>query len=533
MALGNSESATPRGQRIGLLLMVGLLICVAAGKVVLADVLDPDCFWHLRVADQLHTDGIGPLVDRLSFASNPEPWTPYSWLAELAMRFVWRLAGWRGAIFTQAVLESAFIALVALACYLRITERTPGGPSWQGKEEFRQFRAGVATAFALLLSLPYLSFRPATAALVVLAGCSVLLIRDRARQERSAAVWLLIPLSVLAVNLHLYAIFIPASVFMLFVGAVWERSSARYLIDRPEADRRIGRYALLCGLCAAGCLATPMLPGMVSSAMHYQFSDPMVSGPVIAEMQPFYHGSAGKIALIAVLGFACCLIRRPKRLRAGEWAWLAMGTLLLFRLGRFAPIFALWSAPVLAATLPRFSDRILLRRTTVIGMSAIVAILAIRIAAAFPLREPMDQWLTRLDTGAPGYPCGAARYVEKSVHPVTGRIINEFSWGGYLEWRLAGRYQVFLDGRTQLYSPDFWQATYLGSPADRLRFLSQVQADAAILPEKNSEFHDALARLGWRTVYSDSRAQVMLPPATVVKRKDTPLWPQALIDFGE
>ena len=509
--------------RIGLLLLVGLLITVAVSKVLMADVLDPDCFWHLRVADQLHTDGIGPLVDRLSFASNQEPWTPYSWLAELAMRDIWQIAGWRGAIFAQAALEATLVGLIALACYTRITERTPGGPSWQGKEEYRQLRSSLATAFALVLSIPYLSFRPATAALVLLAVGSVLLIRDRAKGERSAAVWLLIPLTALTVNIHLYAIFIPAMVFMLLAGAVWERCSARYLIDRPEADRRIGRYALLCGLCAVGCLATPMLPGMVSSAMHYQFADPMVAGPVIAEMQPFYHGAAGKVAVVAIVGFAACLTRRPRRLRAGEWAWLAMGTLLLFRLGRFTPIFAIWSAPMLASTLPRLSDRMLTRRSTLVAMSAAVAIIGMRVILSFPLRQPMDQWLTRLGAGAPGYPCRAARFVESSVHPATGRIINEFTWGGYLEWRLGGRYQMFLDGRTQLYSPDFWQATYLGTPTDRVDFLKKVDADAAILPANGSEFHDALAQLGWHTAYRDDRAEVMVPPRRWRRRRKRPI----------
>jgi hypothetical protein len=55
----------------------------AASKSILYDTLDPDCFWHLRVAEQLQRDGIRPLVDPMSFMSIKDPWTPYSWLAEL------------------------------------------------------------------------------------------------------------------------------------------------------------------------------------------------------------------------------------------------------------------------------------------------------------------------------------------------------------------------------------------------------------------------------------------------------------------
>jgi len=68
---------------IGFWLLIALLALCAGGKAILYDTLDPDCFWQLRVADQLCHDGIGPLVDRISFASEKEPWTPYSWLAEL------------------------------------------------------------------------------------------------------------------------------------------------------------------------------------------------------------------------------------------------------------------------------------------------------------------------------------------------------------------------------------------------------------------------------------------------------------------
>ena len=92
-----------RGPDWAILLAVGLILLPVAGKAILVDTLDPDCFWHLRVAEQLHGDGIAPLVDRLSFASNQMPWTPYSWLAELGMRWLWSHAGWRGAVATQAI----------------------------------------------------------------------------------------------------------------------------------------------------------------------------------------------------------------------------------------------------------------------------------------------------------------------------------------------------------------------------------------------------------------------------------------------
>ncbi|HZK82669.1 MAG TPA: hypothetical protein VFC46_16410, partial [Humisphaera sp.] len=107
---------SPLQPGVGFALLVGLVVLVAAGKPILFDTLDPDCFWHLRVAEQLRADGIGPLVDRLSFASIQRPWTPYSWLAELSMDWIWKAGGWRAALVVQSLLQAAFIVFIALAC---------------------------------------------------------------------------------------------------------------------------------------------------------------------------------------------------------------------------------------------------------------------------------------------------------------------------------------------------------------------------------------------------------------------------------
>ncbi|HZL34157.1 MAG TPA: hypothetical protein VFC78_02535, partial [Tepidisphaeraceae bacterium] len=268
---------------MGFALLVGLILLVAFGKPILFDSMDPDCFWHLRVAGQLRADGIGPLHDHLSFASVPEPWTPYSWLAELGMDWLWRQGGWRSAILAQSILQAGFIGLIILACRARPagggaragkrlsfvaraarpwawhswpTSKIPAlrgdsvlssptclmesqmdigdvppirsayrtswascpchrnEPATQGlADEFTTdsttpgvMESVLAGAMAAFLSLPYLSFRPVTAALVLLAVCGWLLVRDRRSGERTAAVWWLVPLTAGIVNLHLYAI---------------------------------------------------------------------------------------------------------------------------------------------------------------------------------------------------------------------------------------------------------------------------------------------------------------------------------------
>ncbi|HET6251260.1 MAG TPA: hypothetical protein VFE47_26490 [Tepidisphaeraceae bacterium] len=527
--------------RLGLALLIGLICLVAAGKPILSDTMDPDCFWHLRVAeqlrDQLHNGRLGPLVDNLSFASVQDPWTPYSWLAELGMDALWRTAGWRAAIFAHAFFDVAFVLFIALACRTRPTRDLSDQPHHcftTNQAIPGALESALATAAAAILSLAYLSFRPVTAALVLMAMCGWLLIRDRRSGEQSKAVWLVLPVTALMINLHLYAIFIPMWIAALWIGAILERRKAGPE-DRPEAERRVARYSWLLAGSGVACLATPMLPGVIGAALRYQSIDPMVASGVIGEMKPFYHGFAGIVSAAIVLIMAGCLIVGRKQLRVGDWLWLALATALLFRLGRFAPHFAIVAAPIFALTIPRLSSRILNKPVICLAMAAVLLIGTVRVAMAFPRgATTLDAWLQRQGPDGPGYPCAAADYIATSVKPTTGRLINEFTWGGFLEWRFKNRYQTLLDGRTQLFSPQFWQATYLGSEQERSAYLSSIHADAALLPMQHSVFEETLRKQGWQIAYRDERAMVLVPPPPTISNKaNSPKWPFASLFLGE
>ncbi len=498
-----SRQAAREVAGFGLLLMCILL--VAGAKAVLADTIDPDCFWHLRVAEQLQHDGIGRLVDHLSFASIKTPWTPYSWLGELSMKWLWDNTGLLGVVITQAILEAAFFALIAVGCLQRKCEFHP------------LVCALIATAFAGYITLPYLSFRPVLVAIDLLALSSVLLLRDRQLDERTRAIWALPILAAVAVNFHFYGMFIAACVAALTVGAWIETLNAEG--EREEARRRVRRYAILLGACILACCCTPMLPGMIESVFRYSMNDPLVRSKVIAEMQPMYSGTAKQILLgLVVITMIFAAVRRE--LRIGEWLWLLGMAVIFVRLGRACTIFMPIFAPVMCWSIPRLSDGVLAYRPTWVAAILLLLIGGVHVIRSVPAPDQqIDAWLNRHGPDMPGYPAEAADFVTQHVHKSTGHLINEFEWGGYLTWKLPD-YQVLLDGRTQLYSPQFWEEAYLSDPATTSHFLTSVQADAAIVPANNSHYHDALVGLGWKQAYKDGRAEVLVPPTAMAQTSE-------------
>jgi hypothetical protein len=403
-------------------LLVGMIALIGVGKSVINNTLDPDAFWHLRVADQLEHEGIHPLVDQLSYMSMRTPWTPYSWLAEFFMRGVWQHHGYRGAIVGEALLVAAFIVLIAATCIAY----TAGG---------RRLNCVLATAFGAYLSIPYLSFRPITMALVLLALVTWLLIREVRRAGYS--VWLIVPITALLANIHLCAIVVPIWVACLLVGAVREKKHVR-------------KYAMLLVLVLLASCATPMLAGAVKAAWRYESSDVMVSSNIIAEMRPIYYGWLGKITIALCAALFVAAVIRPEPQRDRDRLMLIAGALQMQRLGPFAPIIAQNAAPVAAATVPALSDRLLRRPIIAVVLAIALALNVVRIAMAFPGSDvSMEKWVNRRGPELPSFPTGAADYVDKNIPPRTGRLINEFNSGGYLAWRLGDKFEVFVDGRTQ------------------------------------------------------------------------------------
>ena len=478
--------------RIGFTLLLSVLLLAAASKSVIYDTLDPDAFWHLRVAEQLHRDGIGPLVDDLSFMSIKEPWTPYSWLAELAMKAIWDAGGYRAAIAFQAINVATIFLFIALTC---LELARPARP---------YLAITLATLFAGYLALPYMSFRPVTMALALIACSAWLLTRDRRMDERSRAVWLVPVFTAVLINLHLFAMFVPIWCGALLVGALYER-------------RNVQRYALLFGATCVACLATPMLGGVFATLAHYGKDDPMVSAQVIAELRPFWSNSMWPITLAVLLGTIGVCVWRRRSFRLGEWIVLVIGIVGLIRMGRLAPLFVMIAAPMLAAGFPMQKAKLLARPLVWTLLGSVLLLGLVNVVRAFPSRNtPLPAWLNRHGTQVAGYPVGAAEFVEKHIPRTSGRLINDFNWGGYLAWELGPRYQVFMDARTQLYTPEFWRQTCLRGARDVESIVRTIDADAAIVPAQTKNLARALTALGWKPAYRDDRAIVLVPPDSPV-----------------
>jgi hypothetical protein len=251
-----------------------------------------------------------------------------------------------------------------------------------------------------------------------------------------------------------------------------------------------------------------MLPGLLRAVFFYQFTDPLVASTFIVEMQPLYASAFGKFLLLLLPLLAIFLLRNRRAIRAGDWLLFLLGLALLLLHSRYAPLFALTLVVPLTLTLTGLSDGAIRRSY----LWTLIPVALLLMAAIFPRPStPLDQWLNRRPLPAPSYPAAAADYLETHYPDAHGRLLTDFTTGGYLEFRFSPRFQIFVDGRTQIRPPSFWQNTYLRSPDDTAGALADAHANAAIL-QPTSPFLDILLHQRWQPIFADDRGILLLPP---------------------
>ncbi len=110
---------------------------------------------------------------------------------------------------------------------------------------------------------------------------------------------------------------------------------------------------------------------------------------------------------------------------------------------------------------------------------------------------------------AESYPVAAADYIRTNNLP--GPLFNSFPWGGFLTWYLP-EYPVAIDGRADLYGPDFnVHYAKVMNFEEHYSTFSPLNEARVILLENNSHMAVALASVpGYKTAYSDNVAVVLV-----------------------
>ena len=478
-----------------------LIVLVVIFVTALQPITDPDFWWHLKTGEYIIQNHGVLHTDVFSSTRLGSEWVAHEWLSEVFMYGVFRIAGFAGLIVVFALLVTASFWVV----YLRFRSRV-GHP--------------VVAAVALLLGAIATTLvwgaRPQIFTLL-LASIFLYILDNYYCKESEKAIWWLVPLMVLWVNLHAGWALGLALIALTFFGLVLD-----VLFGTESRDVLRKRAPALLGVlvaCTAAICVNPNGTRMYSYPFETLTSESMML--FIREWKsPDFHQPHFQAVLILLLATFFFLAVSNKRERPGRLLLLMATSFAMLRSGRNVPFFALVATPLFAEHLwewlkgqpwastlitstetnpgKRSIPRIVINSLIILVALIFCGLAAQRAAAEQPLIEEQQ------------FPKAAVDYLKQQRPPQP--IFNEYAWGGYLIWRLYPDYRVYIDGRADVFG-DKLVAEFIqvndGKP--RWRELLQQYGTQTVLVKRDSAIASLLNDDSrWQKVFEDKQAVILV-----------------------
>ncbi len=499
-----------RGLRlIHLWLIVPLVFAWFAAS--LAYIEPYDFWWNLKSGQIMMQTGQFLGTDVLVWTPVRLPYSNPQWGSQLLFYWIYNLSPYL-LLTVRAIIITASVGLLIVCCFSRT----------------RSMRvATIAAIIAYFTAWTNYGMRPQLLAFIPFLAYLFLLER---KDIRPRLLPLLVPIMLFWVNVHGSFFLGLALIGIYALGSVLEKlgsEAGRRWLTSKAALWQAGWFA------AAGLitLANPYLFGIYS----YFFAatnDPIARSLNKEWQAPTLYEGTGILFFLNVLIFLGSLYLSKRRLRPTEvLVILAFGYLALTSLRNVmwwgwvtAPIlasnFSAWFARgktteqhAVEETVQSETEALPATRTELPALNWVMAILLVGGALFFtPLWREANPLVPQSAKASvsDATPIKLAEFLKSTNPPAP--LFNYMEWGGYLEWEMYPRYQMFIDGRFEAREVQVWK-DYLSvsnARADWQKTLDHYKIRTLIL---NKTFHDDLIPMvdetpTWRKVYEDTMGVV-------------------------
>ena len=450
---------------------------------------DPDMWWHLKMGEVIWSTHHVPTVDLFSYTVRHHPWVPHEWLSQLTIYAAYRGCGLSGLMMWQCVLAAVLLIAGYVLCSVI---------SGNQKVAF----LGVLVIW--LFATAGFAVRPQMIGYVLLIIELLLLHLGQTRDPRWF--WALPPLFAVWVNCH-GSFFVGIVLAAISYGLSFVGLRAGLLISRRWDPRHQRHLAWSLAISIVMLFANPAGKSQVFYPL-----DTMLHQPVglsqVQEWQPLQVTEPRAVFLMLLLlcVFLLVLVRRSE-LHLKELVFLLLGTWMAVSHQRMLFVFGILAAPILSRMLADLWENYDAERDRYV-LNALLIVVSILIAiVAFPSRHALAMQVEK------DSPAKAVTFLKS--HHITGRMLNEYVWGGYLIWA-APEYPVFVDGRADVFE-------WTGVLNDYGRWATLESDPRALLEKYGIEFclisHEApmarvLPLMGWRAIYSDDLSVIFIRPGS-------------------
>src|SRR5882724_1443138 len=468
-------------------------ICVFVYSLFLASrpLTDPDFWFHLKTGEYILQTRTIPKTDFFSFTQFGNPWVTHEWLSEALFYAIYSRLGLNALIFIFAVLTATafWIAFRRVAVH--------------------PFIKAFATLLSVWTVIPTIGVRPRVFTLL-LTAVFLHLLSTYSRREKAYAIWWLVPLMLVWVNLHAGFIIGLVLIAVTMVGLV---------LDAWMAGQRLGSVysqvktlALVLFACLAAVVVNPHGPRIYVFPFEFLFS-PVQQQLVTDWFSPDFHEfGLLPLALLIILTMAAMAIS-PRRPKPSEVLLFLATLYATLKSSRHMAIFALVAGPLFA----QYFQSWLIATPFGKPFSKDPSFHSNRAAVLFCLLLllPLAAFFSKLKSTAYSpasqavlnVPVKAVAYLKENH--VTGNTFTDPNiWGDYLIWALPAN-PVYIDGRIDMYPQGFikeYRDITLGlsdwrGPFDRYGVRVVIVRRTSPLSWKLKEAH-------WQQLFEDDMAIV-------------------------
>lgn len=404
---------------------------------------DGDFWWHLKTGQYIVRNFSIPRIDFYSFTVPGKAWVAHEWLSEVIFYLVYSRAGFNTLIFI-------FTVLTVLAFWI-VFRRTNAHP----------FVKGFAVLLSVWSILPTMGVRPRTFTLLF-AAIYLALLHRFVRERETRAIWWLVPLMIVWVNLHAGYLLGLVLISVAIAGVV---------IDAWFAGEKLGgqwprlkTLALVFVACLVAVNLNPQGPRIFVFPFEF-FLSPVQQDQIVDWLSPDFHQRELFPLLLLIVLTIASLALSPKRVRPSELLLYLATLYMTLKSNRHMAIFALVAGPMLADYLQHWLDTTRFtrmfapskattsgRRKVIFNVILLVPLILCLIKLKSVIYSPPTQQQV-------GVPLNAVSFLK--TNGITGNTFTDPNiWGGYLIWETPAN-PVYIDGRIDMYGDEFMRE-YLG-----------------------------------------------------------------------
>jgi tetratricopeptide (TPR) repeat protein len=423
---------------------------------------DLDIWLHLKAGEYIVKTRAVPTSDIFSFTMQGKPWVDHEWLFQALVYLIYN----SGQIDSLLFLESLVIVLAFLVLFLI------------GYRQLDSYlEPAILTSIMAHASIVRFNIRPDIFSLFFFA-LYLYILRFELETKK---IWWLLPVQALWVNIHGY-FFLGPLLVLLFIIAESIRRGVRFLPWQWKEESALGdgAYARLKKIFFLTVLACLLNPAAAKGALYpYYIFTEMLQGKVqiffkyIQELQPTLEkvNAIGNPYYVILVGCLAVMVINLRRLKIIEPILFALFFFFSLKIRNVAFFYFVVYTIIIAYLAPTIKaiGGVIRIRSPLLGRRNYF-LLHYLIAAWFffwlaqKIEKTLDRayyelashqtksYLTGIESNR--FPQKAADFVLENGIP--SNMFNDFNSGAYLIGRAYPKRKVFIDGRTELYGPDFF-----------------------------------------------------------------------------